>query len=135
LTEPSALFLLVSLAFLCFALQGSFRHFFVSLLSRLGSGGAIFVTDLASLLLSGTLLSGNSAARGGALAVDAENLQFVAVTISDNWATEVGGGVYLVSGSDPQSLGGITVSNNRAPTGANYGLLRSCLWLVYCSAF
>ena len=82
-----------------------------------GRGGAIFEQIFPQTQIMGCFLQGNTARQGGAVYGHWPTLS--SCLIAGNLALDSGGGVY---GSDGASLGGCTISGNRAAAGRGGGV-------------
>ena len=74
-------------------------------------GGGIY--SRGPLVLSGGVISGNTAKYGGGIYVESDSLTMAGGTVTDNFASLYGGGIYLSRGSS-MTLSGGTISCNIA---------------------
>lgn len=81
-----------------------------------GLGGAVYGASDADVTVTGCTLTGNTANRGGAIAIDGGTLTISDSTISGNTGHDSGGGVYT-SASSTTTITGSTISGNDAGTG------------------
>src|SRR5262249_49160642 len=84
------------------------------------SGGAtsrVFDIPGASVALSGMTITGGHAGNGGGLRNAGGRLSLTNVTVSGNFASRNGGGLYTTPGGST-TLSGVTFSNNSASVGA-----------------
>lgn len=84
----------------------------------LSYGGAVFVDDGGFAVIDSSEFTGNSASHGGAIVAATQTeegnfgLELSDVTIQNNSATQVGGGMYVYAGADVEVAGSLTVDNN-----------------------
>lgn len=86
--------------------------------SATNDGGGLFTTNVAYVTVTGTRIQGNTAKRGGGIFTEEGTMRLDSATsITNNLATEVGGGVARFGGTFNQN--GASISGNNAPSSPN----------------